>query len=221
MRLSARKRRHVAVGDALRQAFDDGGLADARLADQHRIVLGAAAQDLDHALQFVVAPDQRIEQTVHRGLGQVAAELGQQRAFLGAVGGHLFRLRTRHLFADGGQAQTALVQDLGGEALLFAQQAEQQVLGADVLVVEPLGFFGAIGQHALALVAERQIDGSRNLLAHRGVRLRSACEWIRRRRGSAGTGSPAPCLPAAGPAAGARFRYTDCRTGWPRTARRR
>ena len=33
--------RHVAVDDAQRQALDDRGLADARLADQHRIVLGA------------------------------------------------------------------------------------------------------------------------------------------------------------------------------------
>ena len=35
---------HVAVDDALGQALDDGGLADARLADQHRVVLGAAAR---------------------------------------------------------------------------------------------------------------------------------------------------------------------------------
>ena len=33
--------RHVAVDDAQSQPFDDRGLADARLADQHRIVLGA------------------------------------------------------------------------------------------------------------------------------------------------------------------------------------
>ena len=61
------------------------------------------------------------------------------------------------------------MQDFGGEALLFAQQAQQQMLGADVLVVQPLGFFGAIGQHALALMAERQIHGGGNLLANRGV----------------------------------------------------
>jgi hypothetical protein len=35
------------------------------------------------ALEFVIAADQRIELVVHRRLGQVAAELGQQRAFLG------------------------------------------------------------------------------------------------------------------------------------------
>ena len=114
--------RHVAVGDALRQAFDDGGLADARLADQHRVVLGAAAEDLHHALEFVVAADQRIEHVIHGGLGQVAAELGQQRAFLGGRLVRLSRLRARQFFADGGEPQPALVQDLRGEALLFAQQ---------------------------------------------------------------------------------------------------
>ena len=36
-------RRHVAVEHADGQAFDDGGLAHARLADQHGIVLGAPA----------------------------------------------------------------------------------------------------------------------------------------------------------------------------------
>ena len=35
---------HVAAHDALRQAFDDGGLAHAGLADQHGVVLGAAAR---------------------------------------------------------------------------------------------------------------------------------------------------------------------------------
>ncbi len=53
--------RHVAVDDLLREAFDDGRLADARLADQHRVVLGAAAEHLLHALELVVAADQRIE----------------------------------------------------------------------------------------------------------------------------------------------------------------
>ena len=35
---------HVAGDDAAREAFDDGGFADAGLADEHRIVLGAAAR---------------------------------------------------------------------------------------------------------------------------------------------------------------------------------
>ena len=53
--------RHIAAHDAQRQPFDDGRLADARLADQHRIVLGAPRQHLDHAADLLVAANHRIE----------------------------------------------------------------------------------------------------------------------------------------------------------------
>ena len=62
------------------------------------------------------------------------------------------------------------MQNLGGKTLLFAQQAQQQMLSADVLVVQALGFFRAIGQHPLAFVAERQIHRSGHLLANGSVR---------------------------------------------------
>ncbi len=52
---------HVALDDAPRQAFGDGGLAHPGLAHQQRIVLAAAAQHLDHALELVLAADQRID----------------------------------------------------------------------------------------------------------------------------------------------------------------
>ena len=64
--------RHVAIDDAQRQAFDDGGLADAGFADQHGIVLGAARQHLDRAADFLVAADDGIELAVARRLGEVA-----------------------------------------------------------------------------------------------------------------------------------------------------
>ena len=54
--LVGEERRNFAVGDPLREAFDDGGLADAGLADQHGIVLGAAAENLDDALQLGSRP---------------------------------------------------------------------------------------------------------------------------------------------------------------------
>ena len=76
--LVGEERWNFAVGDALRQAFDDGGLADARLADQHWIVLGAAAENLNDAFQFAIASNQRIELVVHGGLGQVAGKLAEQ-----------------------------------------------------------------------------------------------------------------------------------------------
>ena len=67
--------RHVAADDALRQALDDGRLADARLADQDRVVLRAAAQDLDDAADLLVAADHRIEAALGGRIGQVAAVL--------------------------------------------------------------------------------------------------------------------------------------------------
>jgi hypothetical protein len=77
--------RHVAVDDLLRQAFDDRRLADARLADEHGVVLGAAAQHLLDPFELVLAADQRIELVLHRRFGEVAAELGQQRRFFTRV----------------------------------------------------------------------------------------------------------------------------------------
>ena len=52
---------HVLLRDAPRQALGDGGLADAGLADQQRVVLPPAAQHLDHALDLGFAADQRID----------------------------------------------------------------------------------------------------------------------------------------------------------------
>ena len=52
---------HVAADDALGEALDDRGLADARLADQHRVVLGPAREDLDDAPDLLVAADDRVE----------------------------------------------------------------------------------------------------------------------------------------------------------------
>ena len=54
-----------------RQALGDRGLADAGLADEQRVVLAAAAQHLDHALELVLAADQRIDLAVARELVQV------------------------------------------------------------------------------------------------------------------------------------------------------
>ncbi len=59
--LVGQERRHVAIGDALGEAFHNGGFADARFADQNGIVFGAAAQNLDHTFELVIASDQRIQ----------------------------------------------------------------------------------------------------------------------------------------------------------------
>ena len=73
---------HVAGDDALGQALDDGGLAHARLADQHRVVLGAPGQDLNDAPDLVVPADHRVELAQAGQIGEVAAEFLQGLVFL-------------------------------------------------------------------------------------------------------------------------------------------
>jgi hypothetical protein len=103
------------------QALDDSRLPDSGLANQHRIVLGAAAENLDDTVDFTLTPDQGIELAVHGSLGQIARKFRQQRTFTLALRLSLLLGGAGKLFADGREAQAAFVQDLGGEALLFSQ----------------------------------------------------------------------------------------------------
>ena len=65
----------VAGDDALGEALDDGGLADAGLADEHGVVLGAAGEHLADPADLGVAPDDGVELAGARDLGEVDAEL--------------------------------------------------------------------------------------------------------------------------------------------------
>src|SRR5215472_8284693 len=73
------------------------------------------------------------------------------------------------------------MQDFRGKAFLFAQQTQQQVLRPDVFVVQALGFFSAVCEDALALVAQREIDGRRNLFTNSSVPLNLLPDGIDRR----------------------------------------
>ena len=70
--------RHLAVDDLARQALGDRRLADAGLADIERVVLGAAAQDLDGALDLMLAADQRIDATLTGLLVEIDTVGGQR-----------------------------------------------------------------------------------------------------------------------------------------------
>ena len=152
--LVAQQLGHLVGADALREALDDGGLADAGLADQHRVVLGAAREDLHHALDLVLTTDDRVELALGGQLRQVAPELVEQlRRLLGLAGGTGGRrlaaaAAARARAAPGaGEHADDLVADLLGvgveveqdarrDALVLAHEAEQDVLGADVVVAE-------------------------------------------------------------------------------------
>ena len=144
---------HGVVGDRLGEALDDGRLADAGLADEHRVVLGAPRQHLHDPLGLALAPDDRVELLVAGELGEVATELveherarrgvggrgaagGGAGLLLGATGTAVARQQLDDLLADAGQVGAQLHQHLGGHALALADEAEEDVLGADVVVAE-------------------------------------------------------------------------------------
>ena len=72
---------HVRVDDLARQSLGDRRLADARIADQQRIVLLPAAQHLDGALDFSLAADEWIDAPLPRLPIEVDA-ISFQGAFL-------------------------------------------------------------------------------------------------------------------------------------------
>ena len=72
---------NVTADDALGQTFDDRGLADAGLADEHRVVLRAPREHLDHAADLFIAPDDRIDLALASKIGQIATVLVERLVF--------------------------------------------------------------------------------------------------------------------------------------------
>ena len=131
---------HVAGHDALRQPLHDGGLADAGLTDQDRVVLGPAREHLHDAADLVVAPDDRIELALPGKLGQVAA-VALERLVLGL--GVLVRHPLGAAHVDEGPVEPVLrhprlAEDAPRGALGFLGDRDQEVLGGAVVVLQPL-----------------------------------------------------------------------------------
>ncbi len=165
---------HVVLGDALGQALDDGGLAHARLAHEHRVVLGAASEDLHDPLDLGLAADDRVELVLLRVLRQVAAELVEHLGALALLAAFA-RLRGRRarapLRAAGGTGQhphdfltgavgvdVQVVQDTGRHALALPHEAEEDVLGAYVVVAQRQRLAQRQLQHLLGARRERDLS---------------------------------------------------------------
>ena len=90
---------HLVAEQPRGQAFGHRRLADAGVADEHRVVLAPPRQDLDRALKLLRPADERIEPSGPRALGEVLAVRGQRiargrRFFLsGRAGGLAGRAR--------------------------------------------------------------------------------------------------------------------------------
>jgi hypothetical protein len=126
---------HLAGDDALGQALDDGGLADARLADQHRVVLGAPLQHLDGAADLLVAADDRVELALAGALGEVEAVLLERLAVAFGFGA-VDLLAAAHRVDRGFErlARQAVLARDAADVLLAVGQRQQHQLAGDVLV---------------------------------------------------------------------------------------
>ena len=159
--LAAQRLRHLAVDDAQREALDDGGLADAGLADQHRIVLGATLQHLDGAADLVVAADDGVELAVGGALGEVDGVLLERLpALLGVRVLHgLAAAQLVDGLLDGG-ARAAGIFEQPREQAAVLEGREQEVLARDVLVAALLRELVGDVEQALQVVRDMHLAGA-------------------------------------------------------------
>jgi hypothetical protein len=139
---------HVLVDDALGEPFGDRGLADARLTDQHRVVLGPAQQDLDGAADLFVAADHGVEGAVAGALGEVdAVALERLEARLGGAAVDV------PAAAHGLRGLLELVGagEHGQRVAAPAAERHQQRVGSDELVVPGAGDALGLVEHGTHL----------------------------------------------------------------------
>ncbi len=108
------------------KSFDDRRLPDARFADQHGIIFGPAAEDLEHAFDFVGPADHGIELAFLCHLGQVASELIERRRVAFPVAFPRRRLpeEGHGQLACGQEIGAEAAKDLAADAFFFTQQAQ-------------------------------------------------------------------------------------------------
>ena len=148
-------RGHVVVQQPARQPFGEGGLAHPGVADEHRVVLAAAAKDLQSAPQLVATTDQGVEPALAGAVGQVDGERRQRvargrgavacrprrRGLFGAVRvGRRRRLRdpVRDVVQHVQPGDVLRLQQFGRIRFRLLQDGGQQVAEADLVLARAL-----------------------------------------------------------------------------------
>ena len=125
--------RHPSLVNAQGQALGQRRLSDAWLTDEEGIVLPPPAEHMHHAVEFGIAPNQRVDLTGGRARGQIGG-VGLERLRVppglrilvapdtGATVGHLPAQHPQ----QGQPVDTLLPQEVGGMAVGFLQQEHQE-----------------------------------------------------------------------------------------------
>ena len=168
---------HLTICDELGKPLGDGGLAHAGLADKQGVVLRAARENLLDAVDFAFAPDDRVERVLGRELGEIGAELLERGALAGAPA----RLLRAHRGIGHGRGSAVdelgdrlaylialdadVREDLHGDPVALADDAEQQVLGRDVVLAKLQRLAQGALEHALGARGKRDVPrGGRGIL---------------------------------------------------------
>src|SRR5215475_15415837 len=149
--------RDFTMDDTARKTFRNRGLADARIADEERIVLLAPAQYLNGAVDLRLATDQRIDPALARLLVEVDAVIIQRIAllfgfFAGLLLGFFVDAASRARFGQPGPLGDAvtdvvdgivachllLLQEIGSVALTFGKDRHQHVRAGHLLTARGL-----------------------------------------------------------------------------------
>ena len=142
--------RDIALDNTLCQPLDDGGLADARLADEHRVVLGFTRQDADDVADLRVAADDGVKLLAAGALDKVGAVfLERVVGLLGIVRGHGSGFDLAQLVGKAAARDAVALEQLLDVARSLGEDGEHQVLDGDIIVVQLLGgLFGEIQNFA-------------------------------------------------------------------------
>ena len=174
--------RHVAGHDTLGDALDDGRFTDARLTDEHGVVLGATGQDLDSAANLIGTADDRVELA---GAGQVAdvATVLLQGLKLGFVFGRRHAVIATQLLVDLLDALLghACVAQNAARLALVLGKCHQQMLGHHKAVAHLGGLLLGLLDDADELVGQTHLLAlARNLGRVVDGILCGACElgWV-------------------------------------------
>src|SRR6185437_5510130 len=121
--------RHFALDNEPRETFGDRGLTDTSLTDVERIVLTAAAENLDGPFHLELAPDERIDATVLSHAVEVGGVLLESATAFGVTLGIRLRvLLVSLLFGDLRQSVRDVVDDIQAGDVLAVQQEHSVTL---------------------------------------------------------------------------------------------
>ena len=152
------------------QALRDCGLANARLADQGRVVLRLPTEDLDDPLDLLLTSDHGVELSGACGLGQVDTELVDGRRLARALGllgpgagGRALGQDADDFVAHLVEVDPQRLEHAGCDALTLPDKAQQKMLRADVVVPKSAGFIDRQFDDTLGARRESDLTDDRSI----------------------------------------------------------